>query len=208
MIEYIRGIVDELAPTQGVLEAAGVGYALGISLNTYTAIQGKQQVRLFVYEYIREDAWQLYGFATRAERELFMLLINVQGIGCQTARMILSAFTPADLAGIVQAEDVRTQVCQRHRPQGCRAHRDGPEGQDDVVHGRKQHGRWWLCQHDCCSRYGRRGCAGTDCSRFFAGSGTKGGDAVGQGTARAASGATDQAGLENAMSLAPVFFIV
>ena len=108
MIEYIRGIVDELAPTQVVLEAAGVGYALGISLNTYTTIQGKQQVRLFVYEYIREDAWQLYGFATRAERELFMLLINVQGIGCQTARMILSAFTPADLAGIVQAEDVRT----------------------------------------------------------------------------------------------------
>lgn len=108
MIEYIRGIVDELAPTQVVLEAAGVGYALGISLNTYTAIQGRQQVRLFVYEYIREDAWQLYGFATRAERELFMLLINVQGIGCQTARMILSAFTPADLAGIVQAEDVRT----------------------------------------------------------------------------------------------------
>ncbi|MCI7273350.1 Holliday junction branch migration protein RuvA [bacterium] len=108
MIEYIRGIVDELAPTQVVLEAAGVGYALGISLNTYTAIQAKQQVRLFVYEYIREDAWQLYGFATRAERELFMLLINVQGIGCQTARMILSAFTPADLAGIVQAEDVRT----------------------------------------------------------------------------------------------------
>ncbi len=108
MIEYIRGIVDELAPTQVVLEAAGVGYVLGISLNTYTAIQGKQQVRLFVYEYIREDAWQLYGFATRAERELFMLLINVQGIGCQTARMILSAFTPADLAGIVQAEDVRT----------------------------------------------------------------------------------------------------
>ena len=108
MIEYIRGIVDELAPTQVVLEAAGVGYALGISLNTYTAIQGKQQVRLFVYEYIREDAWQLYGFATRAERELFLLLINVQGVGCQTARMILSAFTPADLAGIVQAEDVRT----------------------------------------------------------------------------------------------------
>ena len=100
--------MDELVPTQVVLEAAGVGYALGISLNTYTAIQGKQQVRLFVYEYIREDAWQLYGFATRAERELFMLLINVQGIGCQTARMILSAFTPADLAGIVQAEDVRT----------------------------------------------------------------------------------------------------
>ena len=61
MIEYIRGIVDELAPTQVVLEAAGVGYALGISLNTYTAIQGKQQVRLFVYEYIREDAYVFLG---------------------------------------------------------------------------------------------------------------------------------------------------
>ena len=107
MIEYIRGIIDELTPTQTVLEANGVGYALSISLNTYTAIQGKNEARLYVYEAIREDAYQLYGFATRQERELFTLLIGVSGIGGQTARMILSAFTPADLANIVQANDER-----------------------------------------------------------------------------------------------------
>ena len=59
MIEYVRGIVDELTPTQAVLEAAGVGYALGITLNTYTALQGKSQARLYVYESIREDAYPL-----------------------------------------------------------------------------------------------------------------------------------------------------
>ena len=109
MIEYIRGIVDELTPTQAIIEAkSGVGYALSISLNTYTAIQNKNEVRLFVYEVIREDAYQLFGFATRTERELFELLISISGVGGQTARMILSAFTPADLANIVQSEDVRS----------------------------------------------------------------------------------------------------
>ncbi len=107
MIEYIRGIVDELTPTQAVIEAHGVGYALSITLNTYTSIQGKGEVRLFVYESIREDAYQLYGFHTREEREIFALLLGVSGVGGQTARMVLSAFTPADIAGIVQNEDVR-----------------------------------------------------------------------------------------------------
>lgn len=109
MIEYIRGIVDELTPTQAIIEAkSGVGYALSISLNTYTAIQNKNEVRLFVYEVIREDAYLLFGFATRTERELFELLISISGVGGQTARMILSAFTPVDLANIVQSEDVRS----------------------------------------------------------------------------------------------------
>lgn len=109
MIEYIRGIVDELTPTQAIIEAkSGVGYALSISLNTYTAIQNKNEVRLFVYEVIREDAYLLFGFATRIERELFELLIGISGVGGQTARMLLSAFTPADLANIVQSEDVRS----------------------------------------------------------------------------------------------------
>ena len=109
MIEYIRGIVDELTPTQASIEAkSGVGYALSISLNTYTAIQNKNEVRLFVFEVIREDAYLLFGFATRTERELFELLISISGVGGQTARMILSAFTPADLANIVQSEDVRS----------------------------------------------------------------------------------------------------
>lgn len=107
MIEYIRGIVNELTPTQAVIEANGVGYSLLITLNTYTAIQGKGEVRLFVYESIREDAYQLYGFHTRQEREIFVLLLGVSGVGGQTARMVLSAFTPADMAGIVQSEDVR-----------------------------------------------------------------------------------------------------
>ena len=107
MIEYVRGIVDELTPTQAVLEAAGVGYALGITLNTYTALQGKSQARLYVYESIREDAYQLYGFFTRDERAFFQLLIDVQGVGPQTARMVLSAITPVELKNIVLAEDVR-----------------------------------------------------------------------------------------------------
>ncbi len=108
MIEYIRGIVDEVTPTQAVIEASGVGYALSISLNTYTAIQNKKEARLFIYEVIREDAYLLFGFATRIERDLFALLLSVSGVGGQTARMILSAFNPAHLANIVHTEDARS----------------------------------------------------------------------------------------------------
>lgn len=107
MIEYIKGALDELTPTFAIVEAAGVGYQLIISLNTYSAIQGKKEVRLYAYEVIREDAHLLYGFASKAERELFTLLVSVSGIGGQTARMILSAFTPAELAGIIREENVR-----------------------------------------------------------------------------------------------------
>lgn len=108
MIEYIRGKVGELTPTFAVIETHGVGYGLLISLNTYTAVQGKEEVRLYVYESIREDAYVLYGFASRDERELFMLLLSVSGVGGQTARMVLSAFTAADFVNIVQNEDVRS----------------------------------------------------------------------------------------------------
>ncbi len=109
MIEYIRGNVEDLTPTQTVIEtSAGVGYGLGITLNTYTAIQGKEKAKLYVHEVIREDAYLLFGFATKVERDLFQILLSVSGIGGQTARMILSAFTPADLANIVQSEDVRS----------------------------------------------------------------------------------------------------
>ena len=109
MIEYIRGRIENLTPTGVVLETrGGVGYGLSISLNTYTALQGKEEARLYVYESIREDAWQLYGFATSVEREIFILLISVSGIGGQTARLILSAFSPGDLVRIVRQEDVRS----------------------------------------------------------------------------------------------------
>ena len=108
MIEFIRGTIEDLIPTKAVLEAGGVGYALNISLNTYSAIQNKKEAKLYVFEVIREDAYTLFGFASRIERDLFELLLSVSGVGGQTARMILSAFTPADLANIVQTEDVRS----------------------------------------------------------------------------------------------------
>lgn len=101
MINYIRGILDELTPAQATIEAHGVGYLLNISLNTYTALQGKSEARLFVYESIREDAWTLFGFATKQERELFLMLISVSGVGGNTARTMLSSFTTAELAGLI-----------------------------------------------------------------------------------------------------------
>jgi len=107
MIEYIRGRLDELTPTAAIVEAAGVGYELFVSLNTYSAIQGKEEVKLFSYEVIREDTHVLFGFATKQERELFCLLLGVSGIGGQTARMLLSAFTPAELVSLIAGEDVR-----------------------------------------------------------------------------------------------------
>lgn len=108
MIEYIQGRIDELTPTQVVVEAGGIGYLLFVSLNTYSALQGKNAAKLYVYEAIREDAHLLYGFCTKQERDLFLLLISVPGIGGQTARMILSAFSPAELSSIIQNEDSRT----------------------------------------------------------------------------------------------------
>ncbi len=101
MIEYVRGILTDLTPTLAVVECGGVGYGANISLNTYAAIQGKDEVKLWITESIREDAYQLWGFSTRTERELFLLLTSVSGIGAAMARMILSAITPAELCGII-----------------------------------------------------------------------------------------------------------
>ena len=84
MIEYIKGMLEELTPTQAVVDCNGVGYALNISLNTFSTIQGKSPVKLYAYEVIREDAYTLYGFANKSERDLFLLLISVSGIGGNT----------------------------------------------------------------------------------------------------------------------------
>lgn len=105
MIEYLRGELVELTPTVAVIDCNGVGYAASISLNTYSAIQGKKNCKLYIYEAIREDAYVLYGFADRQERELFLLLISVSGIGGNTARMILSALSPAELINVISAEN-------------------------------------------------------------------------------------------------------
>ena len=102
MIDFVKGKIDDLTPATAVIECAGgVGYALNISLNTYSAIQGKQDVKLYVYEAIREDAWVLFGFASKAERELFLLLLTVSGVGGNTARMVLSSFSVPELATII-----------------------------------------------------------------------------------------------------------
>ena len=103
MIEYIKGELTEITPTMAVIECNGLGYGINVSLNTYSAIQGKKEVKLYIYESIREDAYILYGFATKQERELFLLLISVSGIGGNTARMILSALTPSELCNVISS---------------------------------------------------------------------------------------------------------
>ena len=103
MIEYIRGELVEITPALAVIDCNGVGYGIHISLNTYSAIQGKKSVKLYIYEAIREDAHVLFGFSTKQERELFLLLISVSGIGGNTARMILSALSPAELCNVISS---------------------------------------------------------------------------------------------------------
>ena len=103
MYEYIRGTVAEAAPTHAVLDVGGVGYYLHISLETFSAIEHAQTAKLFVHYVVREDAQLLYGFATKTERELFRLLVSVSGVGGNTARMILSTYSPRELQGIISA---------------------------------------------------------------------------------------------------------
>ena len=107
MIEYIKGELTELTPALATVEAAGVGYALSISLNTYSAIQGKKDVKLYVYEAIREDAYLLYGFYNKKEREMFQLLISVSGVGANTARMMLSSMSVSELCNAISRGDER-----------------------------------------------------------------------------------------------------
>lgn len=101
MIEYIKGELTEVTPAYAVVEAHGVGYGLNISLNTYSGIQNKKEVKLYAFESIREDAHVLFGFASKQEREMFMLLITVSGVGANTARMILSAMSAAELCNVI-----------------------------------------------------------------------------------------------------------
>lgn len=105
MYEYISGKVAELAPAYAVVEAAGVGYYLNISLQTYAAVEGMDEARLYVHFIVREDIQQLYGFATKIERELFRQLISVSGVGGNTARMILSTYSSSELRNIIATEN-------------------------------------------------------------------------------------------------------
>lgn len=107
MIEYIKGELTDLTPAMATVEAAGVGYGLNISLNTFSAIQGKKEVKLYVYEAIREDAYVLYGFVNKREREMFLLLITVNGVGANTARMMLSGLSVTELCNAISTGNAR-----------------------------------------------------------------------------------------------------
>ncbi len=112
MIEYLKGKLAELEPTMAIVECMGVGYGTNITLNTYASIQGKEEVKLWIYEAIREDAFQLWGFSSKVERDVFLLLITVSGIGPNTARMILSAMSPKELCNVISGGNAKmlTQV--------------------------------------------------------------------------------------------------
>ncbi len=101
MIEYIKGEIAELSPAHATLEVAGIGYFVNISLPTYSQLQGKANAKLFIHEAIREDAFVLYGFLSQADRALFLHLLSVSGVGANTARMIMSSLTAAEIQEII-----------------------------------------------------------------------------------------------------------
>lgn len=105
MYEYISGQVVEATPTYAIIEAAGVGYFINISLKTYSDIENTQQARLYVHFIVREDQQTLFGFSTKLERELFRQLISVSGVGGNTARMILSTYSSHELQNIIATEN-------------------------------------------------------------------------------------------------------
>ena len=107
MITYLRGLLSELSPTNAIIDCGGVGYLLGISLNTYSALSTQSgEVKLHTVQIIREDSHQLYGFASKDERELFVLLTSVSGIGPNTARVILSQYNTQELGSILSLGQV------------------------------------------------------------------------------------------------------
>lgn len=108
MITHLEGKLVEKNPTNVVIDCHGVGYFVNISLNTYSALGSTDNVRLYTYLQIKEDAHTLYGFANKAEREVFVLLISVSGVGASTARTMLSALTAAQVRSAIINGDVAT----------------------------------------------------------------------------------------------------
>ena len=107
MITYLRGLLSELSPTNAIIDCGGVGYLVGISLNTYSALSTQSgEVKLHTVQIIREESHQLYGFASKDERELFVLLTSVSGIGPNTARVILSQYNTQELGSILSLGQV------------------------------------------------------------------------------------------------------
>ncbi len=134
MYEYLSGRLASLTPANAVIDCHGVGYLTEITLNTYSAIQEKEEVRLWVHEIIREDAHLLYGFFTQKEREMFRLLIGVNGVGAATARMMLSSLSVEELQSAIASQDVK--MVQRVKGVGAKtAQRIVMELQDQALPG-------------------------------------------------------------------------
>ena len=106
MLEYIKGDIAELTPTYAIVDNHGIGYFINISLYTFTALQNSQKATLYIYEAIREDAHVLFGFSEKSEREMFLLLISVSGVGPNSARMILSSLSPTELQTAIATSNV------------------------------------------------------------------------------------------------------
>ena len=106
MFEYIRGSVINLSPAGVVIEAGEIGYFVHISLTTYSQLHGMEKAKLFLHQVVREDAHILYGFFGQAERELFRMLISVNGVGSNTAIMMLSSHKPEELQHAILNENV------------------------------------------------------------------------------------------------------
>lgn len=106
MIEYIKGTIVDLSPIFVTIETSGIGYMLHITLPTYVILEQKKEAQLYVYEAIREDAYQLFGFLNKAERELFIQLVSVSGVGANTARMMLSSLSVDELITVILTENV------------------------------------------------------------------------------------------------------
>ena len=106
MIDYIKGEIIELTPTDIVLECHGIGYNILISVQTYSALEGKKDTQIYIHHYLREDEELYYGFATKEERKMFRLLIGVSGVGASTARMMLSSLTVEEIQNAILSEDV------------------------------------------------------------------------------------------------------
>jgi Holliday junction DNA helicase RuvA len=107
MYSFIEGKIADLNPTTAIIECHGIGYAVNISLNTYSIIKGKETCRLHTHLIVREDAMLLYGFADTSERHVFQQLISVSGVGPNTARLILSSLTPAEVSEAIERENVK-----------------------------------------------------------------------------------------------------
>ena len=106
MIDYIKGKIIELTPTYTVVECCGIGYMIQISLQTFSAMENKSDITIYIHHYLREDDEQFYGFASKYERELFRLLIGVSGIGVATAQMMLSSMSSDEIRNAIISEDI------------------------------------------------------------------------------------------------------